>query len=138
MDRRSSMFCTACGTELPDSAKFCMNCGRPLSTETAPNTDPPRYEVCRIDYRTVSKGLGQIITFYAQAVGPNGAYDVAKMGGVDCGWYPERYIREPFGPRGKALERAVWQLSRLLTRRGWEPVGRGETWYSHEFRRKVT
>ncbi len=34
------MYCTQCGKELPDSSKFCPNCGAPLSETSAPASTP--------------------------------------------------------------------------------------------------
>jgi hypothetical protein len=41
------MFCTACGTALPDSAKFCSRCGAVQSGPLAAAAPAPRYEPAR-------------------------------------------------------------------------------------------
>lgn len=37
------MICTKCGAEIPEGAKFCINCGTPAA-ETAPQPEQPVYE----------------------------------------------------------------------------------------------
>ena len=34
-------FCTNCGTQVPDSARFCLNCGQTLGGASAPFSTPP-------------------------------------------------------------------------------------------------
>ena len=35
------MFCTSCGTRLDDSARFCISCGKPTSTNSPGPEAPP-------------------------------------------------------------------------------------------------
>lgn len=32
------MYCRKCGTENPESARYCLNCGEPLAANAAPRT----------------------------------------------------------------------------------------------------
>lgn len=41
------MFCSKCGTELPDEANFCCKCGHPVK-ESASRAAPVQYEYCEI------------------------------------------------------------------------------------------
>ena len=38
------MICTKCGAEIPEGAKFCINCGTPAAAEPAPQAEQPVYE----------------------------------------------------------------------------------------------
>lgn len=40
------MFCSKCGTQLPDDASFCMKCGKSLLADTT--NRPVQWEVCQI------------------------------------------------------------------------------------------
>ena len=43
------MFCTSCGTQLDDSARFCTSCGKPVgSIEAPPGPVVPRRRLRRI------------------------------------------------------------------------------------------
>src|SRR6266568_7459945 len=69
------MFCFRCGFELPDGAKFCMECGVEQSTGSRSESDT--WEACEIRYQTVKKdGLLTWGTrrFFAEAIGPKGVY----------------------------------------------------------------
>lgn len=37
------MFCTQCGTQLDDSARFCIACGKPTAAEPSPQYNAPQY-----------------------------------------------------------------------------------------------
>ena len=41
------MFCSTCGTELPDEANFCWKCGQPVK-ESVSRAVPAQYEFCEI------------------------------------------------------------------------------------------
>ena len=52
------MFCTNCGTELPDGSKFCSNCGQKIGEVTNPEPvieKPDFMELARQEYNKRSK-----------------------------------------------------------------------------------
>jgi zinc-ribbon domain len=65
-------FCTNCGTQLGDNAKFCLNCGQPVGAGAAaatyyppaPPVQPLKYDIeghnLQIASRTPSVGPGTI------------------------------------------------------------------------------
>ena len=38
------MYCSQCGAECPDTAKFCANCGQPLQGASTQKTEKPKTE----------------------------------------------------------------------------------------------
>lgn len=57
-------YCSHCGTQLPDNAKFCTNCGAALDAAAAPTTDKskPKWLVPVIAVIAVAVGIGVGIT----------------------------------------------------------------------------
>jgi hypothetical protein len=124
------MNCPGCATELPEHARFCLQCGAPQRPgEPAPRV---RREVCEI-YRSDEAGgwfrAGD--TYWeAIAVGPQGRYGVARS---------ETCPRTARGRSG-GVQRAdvlLDQLIRKLVHEGWQPLPRGPDWFSYRFERTV-
>ena len=42
------MFCSSCGTELPDDASFCLKCGRPQKQSATRSSPTTEYEFCTL------------------------------------------------------------------------------------------
>lgn len=121
------MFCSNCGTNLPDGANFCLTCGKP-QTQGLP-ADAPKSETCEINYKVTHDGLtGTRGYFCVDAIGPDGPYMANRSEEFSCGyntWTPG----VNHAPRHKALVDS-------LVKDGWEPTGdRGEAWWQNRFRR---
>jgi hypothetical protein len=123
------MFCTNCRTELPDDANFCSNCGRPQREDVG--LAEPQWETWEIVFRQVRHRFLHTPTlqFWAKAIGPDGTYSVGESPEFDSNYYPES--------NGKYDAGANDVLVKHLTSEGWQPVGRGEYWYAHRFRRTI-
>lgn len=79
------MFCPNCGTKLPDNAKFCSACGKPVPTKAdaepvSQNTgeSPTHAEVCRLTIRRLNQ-------FYAYNPAMKVYLDGKKIGAVKNG-----------------------------------------------------
>jgi len=139
------MYCKRCGTQLPDEAKFCWNCGCATGEIPAPRDE--LWETCEIVYkRKEGTTMGQMTSIYAEvllgrpgwhrfqakAMGPAGIYIAGES--------PEFQHRSlPTGVHHDArADEALGDLVRRLLRDGWEATGdRGAEWYSHRFRRRI-
>lgn len=125
------MYCSNCGTQIPDDANFCFKCGKPQRTNI--QSDEPKWETCEIFYQKSTEGLtGTRGNFYAESIGPDGVKKFARTEEFGCGyncWEPERDNRK--------IVQIHQELITLLVKNGWESLGtRGENWWSARFRRK--
>lgn len=130
------MFCIDCGAELPDTAKYCMECGVPQNGgESGNRLGEVRYETCEIVHEMIKDtnmfGFGTpVFQFWAKAVGPNGVYDVGEKTEFKGFLHP--------GNPNAAAETAHNLLVNQLTSEGWEATeSRGPAWYNWRFRRRV-
>lgn len=129
------MFCANCGTQLPDTARFCLDCGQPqASPSMSPGIvrAPEIWETCEII--TDSEGdmamfAPLLFRFWAKALAPEGSYFVACS---DSFKVPQGIPYEVPGHIQK-----LDQLTSALTQMGWLPLPRGEHWYSLQFRRSI-
>lgn len=117
------MYCTHCGSELPDCANYCLECGK--SVQPA-RRKAPRFEHCEIVWSRKRGLFGAKVQYWAKAIGPNGTYCAARSG-WDDGEYPD----------GKWHSIYVNSLIDTLVKNDWEPIGSGASWYNHKFRREV-
>jgi hypothetical protein len=129
-----TVFCTACGTELPDDANFCLRCGKPQRDGVAApaaavaDADPDaRWETCRISF---VKGIISKQLFVAVVAGPKAQYRVVEP--------QQRQIYvDDHGPRrrDRNTSASYSALVQRLVREGWEPAGSDQHWWEERFRR---
>jgi hypothetical protein len=126
----AAVYCSACGRQLPDDARFCLECGAPQSSHSAtPVGQGDHWETCRIGYsdRFLSP------RFHATVTTQTGSYSVLDP------WGRTIMLRDklPFG-RDRTTVRSHSALVERLVREGWEPIGSGEWWWQRDFRRLAT
>ena len=133
------MYCSNCGTQAVSDAEFCHKCGSQLSAESRASIAASSrrvFETCtvrayrvEISYVPFKKATWR---WFAEAMGPNGAYTVAAS-------LPFKAIagNENFGPMTASgqppaeSESARSQLLADLLKAGWEPIDA----YGREYRR---
>jgi ribosomal protein S27AE len=126
------MFCSNCGTQLPDEANFCWKCGKPqkqgAQVEELKQAEETKYETCEIFYKRTYEGYaGDKGQFTAEAIGPEGKYCVARS--------EEFSVASSQGPNfNHPAHKAL--VNKLVTQ-GWEQSDRGTNWYNTRFRRKI-
>ena len=126
------MYCMSCGTELPEHAKFCLECGRPTRPGTPTEREGPRWEYCEIVWSKI-RSVPATLQFWASAIGPKGLYSA----GASPEW--SLFFGEPYPRRDRNSDRrAHEELIEMLLDDGWEPTGeKGEYWYEDRFRRRI-
>lgn len=130
------MFCSNCGTQIPDEASFCSKCGTPqIQGAQSAQTEEPKWETCEITYHDKNEFVsGAIFWFEADAIGPNGKYPAAKSKPVVCG---SRFNNDPQS-RNKKTVNAHEEIIKKLVSDGWQPTGaRGYNWWNDRFTRQV-
>jgi len=122
------MYCINCGTQLPDDANFCSNCGK--SPSAIEQHKESKIESCEIIYIQVKPWNWENIRYFkfiAEAIGVNGKYNVfetATIGTKDDFTKKEKY--------GKYVDEIV----ELLLQDGWEASEtRGDNWWNYRFKR---
>lgn len=137
------MYCSKCGTQLPDEANFCWKCGLPVSDVPQPTTKTDeKWDTCEIEW--IASPLNPLeffgVTrtfrgkFIAKAVGQQGVYIVGETSELKP-WT----MNEGVPPPQNDLRTAVDNLIGKLTRAGWQPTdARGTHWYGHRFKKKVS
>jgi hypothetical protein len=129
------MYCSNCGTELPDNANFCVKCGKPQREGAQPIA--VKYETCVIMWKTKDtkiKWIGKTETemsFWAEAIGSKGLYNAGESESVIF------YGDYPSIQQNDKAEAAVNSLIKKLGSDGWESTGKGKSWYGYTFRRVI-
>jgi hypothetical protein len=128
------MFCSNCGTQLPDEANFCWKCGRPQNQGST--VEEPRWEMCEIDWVAVDSFLDAIRGrctghLEAKAIGPKGIYIAGKTQEFSV----SGYVPSPYDKKAKQMfDGLVAQLVNI----GWEPAETtSNAWYGNRFRRRI-
>ena len=117
------MFCSNCGTQLTEDARFCFRCGAPAMTPAAPVVEEPTAQV------RMWRGYLSA-EFYVEL-------DDADAGGIRVERSrPFRWRKDEPPPRDRddVLEAYDGLVSRLHVL-GWEQVGVRSPWYAQRFRR---
>lgn len=127
------MFCPSCGIELPDTAKFCVECGKPSGAGNA----EPQYESCEVCWEVTDSHFWSHdeMRYWARSVGPGGERVVAQ-GQTFQGLAPHEFLSVPIKanePRSRAHKEFLAQLASD----GWEHTGRGGSWWNDRFKRPV-
>jgi hypothetical protein len=130
--------CPSCSAELPDSAKFCANCGAPRTAPAAAEPAAPSWETCEIVAATAGEKWSPVfpsdyIRFKAQADGPQGEYTVGESDRIKAGLADYYQANK----QNKNHVKAVEALAAALTGGGWERAGKGQAWFSLRFRRPL-
>jgi len=91
------MYCMGCGAQLPDEAKFCMECGKSLRPETP--SDSLKWETCEIEWLEKSSLMRTLLVramgyFWAKAIGPNGVFDAGQTDTFTFGYPPSSSLRQ--------------------------------------------
>ncbi len=126
------MFCSSCGTQVPDEANFCWKCGKPQKEGV--HYEEPKYETCQIVMNNLGKSswgfTNFAFKFQVDAIGQKGtyvAYETEKFTS-DFGYEVKRNKYEPI----------INGLVNKLIQDGWEPVESiNENWWNHRFRRRI-
>ena len=120
------MFCNNCGTELPEEANFCSNCGKPQKPDVL--AEVAKWETCEIERGIVGKSgifRDNVFAFNAKAIGPQGVYTAGES---------SQFIDIEHAEEKKIVE----DLINKLVESGWEPTGsKGSSWWAHRFRRRI-
>jgi len=129
------MYCSQCGTELPQDASFCHKCGKLVGRGT--EHAGVEWEFCQIVYN-FNYGLAKrALWFSAKAVGPNGVIYSAGESPKHESWFGEDWPNAA-NPKHQEIHQ---QLVEMLTKDGWEAIPelpeRGRGWWERRFRRKV-
>jgi hypothetical protein len=142
--------CEGCGGSYENQFKFCPHCGRAKPESNTLNinvTSDDVWETCEIN---LVHGESQLFAynvkwyFEATAIGTKGRYAAAlsevlkkpvAFSPIALGdyWYSGQ---EPVLLRERCQPKLDNLISKLVTD-GWQPIGRGQEWYSERFRRKV-
>lgn len=135
------MYCTNCGTKLPDEANFCSNCGKPVSGST-PKPIEEKWETCeivcennwdKIPFSTNLKGLIFGVTgapknykFVTKKVDIDGIHTIIET----------QKFYELDDPHQNAKQEINTMID-ILVKDRWESTGRGEKWFNYKFRRRI-
>jgi hypothetical protein len=141
--------CAGCTASYDSKFQFCPYCGRakpePLTMNVNVTSDDV-WETCEIILvQGPNEGLKATLYFEARAIGPKGKYAaktseklrlsvVDLTGKDDFVW--DSNTRQPV-TRPRNCQPKVDAVIAALVAEGWQPVGRGQEWYSERFRRKV-
>jgi len=119
------IICSACGTELPEGASFCLHCGAALRGIEG---TPAVLESCEIAFW---RGYLSACFFAMPAVGPAPLEAPARSA-----YFMRLRATPPSEEEGSALK-AFESLLERLEGEGWEIVGEGPLWYQRRLLRRL-
>jgi hypothetical protein len=141
--------CQGCGGSYDDQFKFCPYCGRSKPEPTTINlnvTSDDIWETCEINLVCEKKQIGSVPKwllemnawfFEATAIGVQGKYAADHSQQLDLITEIGRDRNTgAFYPTQSASPKLNALIKKLVLD-GWQPIGRGQEWYSERFRRKV-
>jgi hypothetical protein len=142
--------CQGCGGSYDDKFKFCPHCGRAkpepnIMTINVNVTSDDVWETCEIYLVYLNKSTFGNLEWYleATAIGPQGKYAAATSQKLEQQFFGARDYysidNKPYNIRltRNKCEPKLNDLIKKLVSDGWQPVGRGQEWYSERFRRQV-
>lgn len=124
----------------PENNSFASSSQAPTflyENETKSGHRYSRVGTCIITYEVISQDVpnsNDKFLFWADAFGLNGSYDA---GGSEVFQQPPGSDEGP-SENNKAAVSALNALINQLTANGWEHIGVGEYWYSHQFQQRLT
>jgi zinc-ribbon domain len=130
------MYCRKCGKQIPDDSAFCPKCGASQGGSSPSGTE----EIAEVEIEQMGVASAHF-RLHAVAVGPQGEYLVissekfkAKPGPLS--YYIDDGIRILHHAPGSA-QPAINEVTTYMARNGWEPLPRGQYWYSYRYRRRA-
>ena len=142
------MYCSNCGTQLPEDASFCLRCGEPQ--KEGGKAIELRWETCEIDWRIVEEAQSRTtskIKWVANAIGPNGKYLAGETsvfeGRVGNNFpftysYHTKHIDSKTNEKNIIARRALDDFIAKLSKDGWDYVGKYDDFeWALRFRRRV-
>ncbi|GIK63223.1 MAG: hypothetical protein BroJett018_10170 [Chloroflexota bacterium] len=139
------MFCSNCGTQIPDDSNFCPKCGKPQRNGLNTTSQEVRYErIVKIQQTVIKRKPdffffigGATWIYVAIAVGSQGQYEAARSPEfIEEGSWLFFDSNSSHDRNKKAKEWAFDQLIRQLSVDGWESTGR-DNFGEYTFRRRV-
>jgi len=120
--------CIQCGNEIPQTAKFCPDCGTAQSGER----EVIRYETCTIQWHQPAEMHWKThYIFWAEAFGPNGKYNAGSS------TYFTSLLSDMPRRNAKDTSAAHDELVNKLLKDGWDRIGQGQYWWMETFQRVV-
>ena len=127
------MYCPKCGKALPDDADFCLKCGAPQRAGGNAAAHDTPWETCEIHAEKLENGrTTPHWRFVVEADGPGGRRTL-----VESGAFASTSVDLASATEGTGYKEEMDLLFRTLAGEGWEPLPRGNAWYSYRFRRRA-
>lgn len=126
------MFCSNCGTQIPDEANFCWKCGKPQKKDFEPSHQV-QLEYCEVMWYEISASFtgNNKGYFYAEAINPHGKYTTRETKAFNLGLGGHL----PSADRQGTIHK---EFVDQLLQDGWQATGdRGEAWWALRFKRQV-
>ena len=139
------MYCSQCGKQIPEDARFCMHCGASMSAEDTQVSGGRFWETCEILQKS---GKGDKVHFYADAIGRSGKF----VAGETATWkkfygsghrvvasaFTFGLISDGYDEYRELQEQKLEKLVAKLVKDGWQSSGdRGKEWWQLRFKRLV-
>ena len=117
------MFCTNCGSQMPETANFCVTCGSRLNAPAAPPQAPPPPQAYAAPPQPAPQApapppqaAAYVPTPPAQAPMPPAPHPPVSTSTVKCPWCAEIV---PGGQSGCPRCGAALDLTKSVTKSGW-------------------
>ncbi len=140
--------CQGCNGSYDDKFKFCPYCGKSTPESTTININVSSddvWETCEIYFAQGKKTIWKTeYLFIATAIGSQGRYNAGRSDILNSDDFLNlnlklkiRVVEEGIVPDINNSRPEFDALIKKLIADGWQPLGRGQEWYSERFRRKV-
>lgn len=122
------MFCSNCGTRLPDDANFCLKCGKAQHVGIQ-SPDEAKWETCMIELSDPHDIRHYKI--WVDVVGANGKQVIMKRE------YKARFF-EHSADTSNRLGVIIKEIVNALVEDGWESTGKRAYWWQYTFKRPIS